>query len=666
MGFIAKPLKLIDFVPEGRKGKHLPLKKLAEDNIFLGMLLSTLKKEKNMGNVLIFNWPETNTMIDLLYASGYVDRIHSFDDFADDINVFWDLIDCARDTFLVESGKINRGVVATCFLYDRLRHSHVFTERFKTNPHSPFRLLGKKKLLALLANDKVRRTNFFYLSYAHNRNMDFVLPLGNDVINERIIITMSRHRIYEGNAYTSRNIVEKFGDLFIEPAKFRSHADFTGMQLHHAIGQVMERFTDDENYRRCTMKFLFDVYQDLVIDFPQHHFFADNDLYSTEVVLNGDTPNKLAAGFKLVVAGRDEEIPAYRRVLFFVNRNEHRTASGRCIYLRSVDFSHIIDDKWRMIMMNYAQYRILQGNYEYNDLTNTIGDYIDECKYSASRYHISADDLIEIKSRLAFRKDLKTQTKNVMLCKLRRFVRWAERREYITVEDGALNEITNFRDRYTPAPHSLQGIDIKALDRAFLELGKKRGRYLLSREIFHIQLNSEARAGEIVSLLVEDLHFMADGGCLAIHKAKNAGYDSNERIYDNEAADHLRKAMELSRETRKECPGSGMNRHVFLYKNDKACHSPFEVMSINRYNWDLREACKLAGIKSFHSGNVRDTTITGLKKMSKAKNLGERVTKAIVGHSNKVSANAYYDIDFRDVIDAAKGVVLGTITLEKD
>lgn len=666
MGFIAKPLKLIDFVPEARKGKHLSLKKLAEDNLFLGKLLSTMKTEKNMGNVLFFNWPETNTMVELLYASGYVDRIHSFDDFADDINIFWDLIDCARDVFLVESGKTNRGVVATCFLYDRLRHSHVFTDRFKTNPHSPFRLLGKKKLLVLLADNKVRRTNFFYLPYASNRNMDFVLPLGNDVVNERIIITMSRHRIYEGNAYTSRSIVQKFGDLFIEPAKFRSHADFTGTQLHHAIGQVMERFTDDENYRRCTMKFLFDVYQDLVIDFPKHNFFVDNNLYSTEVILNGDTPNKLAAGFKLVVAGRDEEIPAYRKALFIVDRNEHRTASGRCMYLRSVDFSHIVDDKWRMIMMNYAQYRILQGNYEYVDLSNVIEDYIDECKYSASRYHISTDDIIEIKSRLAFRKDLKTNTKNGMLCRVRRFINWAQRRGYITVEDGALNEATNFRDRYSPEPRSLQGIDIKALDRAFRKLGKKHKHYLLSCEVFHIQLNSEARVGEIISLLVEDVHFMADGGCRVTHKAKNAGHDSNERIYSNKAADHLRKAMELSREDRKKCPGSGMNRHIFVYNNGRTCHSLFAVMSTNRYNWDLRDACKLAGIKPISSGNVRDTAISGMKKMSQAKNLDARVTQAIVGHKDRVSANAYYDIDFRDVVKAAKSVVLGKLTIEED
>lgn len=665
MGFIAKPLKLIDFVPEGRKGKHLPLMKLAEDNLFLGKLLSTLKTEKNMGE-LYFNWLETSAMVELLYASGYVDRIHSFEDFADDINVFWDLVDCARDVFLVESGKANRGIMATCFIYDRLRHSHIFTTKFKTNPHSPYRLLGKRKLFTLLADNRVRRTNFFYISYACNRNMDFVLPLENDVINERIIISMSRHRIYEGNAYTSRNIVEKFGDLFIEPKKFHGYADFNGTQLHHAIGQIMARFTDDENYRRCSMKFLFDVYQDLVMDYPKHDFFADNDLYSTEVILSGDTANKLAAGFKLVVAGRDEEIPAYRKVLFVVNRNEYRTASGRSIYLRSVDFSHIIDDQWRMIMMNYAQYRILQGNYEYVDLSNVIEDYIDEHKYSASRYHISVLDMVEIKTRLAFRNNLKTGTKNSMLCSVRRFVRWAERRGYLTVEAKALSEATNFRDRYTPEPRSIQGINIKAIDTALSELGRKHGHYLLSREIFHIQLNSEARIGEIISLLVEDLHFLAGGGCCVIHKAKNAGYDPNERIYSTEAAGHLLNALALSREDRKACPGSGMNRHVFVYNNGKACHSLFAVMSTNRYNWDLRDACKLAGIEPISSGNVRDTAMTGMKKMSKEKNFSDQVARAFVGHKDKVSTNAYYDIDFRDVMAAARGVVLGKITLEED
>lgn len=666
MGFIAKPLDLIDYIPKGRKNKHLPLLKLADDNPFLGQLLATLKAEKNMGEVLMFNWPETNTMVELLYASGYVDKIHSFDDFADDVNVFWDLVDCARDVFLVETGKTNRGIVATCFLYDRLRHSHIFTERFQKDPHSPFRLLGKRKLLALLANDKVRRNNFFYLQYASNRYMEFVLPLGNDIINERIIITMLRHRIYEGNAYTSRSIVERFGDLFIEPTKFCSNADFNGTQLHHAIDQILLRFTEDENYRRCTMKFLFDVYQDLVMDFPKHDFFADNDLYSTEIILSGDTANKLAAGFKLVVAGREDEIPAYRKVLFIVNRNEYRTATGRSIYLRSVDFSHIIDDKWRMIMMNYAQYRILEGNYEYIDLSNVIEDYIDECKYTASRYHISVNDMIEIKARLAFRSDLKTGTKNGMLCRVRRFVNWAVRRGYLTVEAGALKEAANFRDRYTPEPRSIQGINIKAIDKALTELGRKHKHYLLTREIFHIQLNSEARIGEIISLLVDDLHFMEDGGCRVVHKAKNAGYDPNERIYSTEAAGHLLKAMDLSREARRACPGLGMNRHVFVYNNGKTCHSLFSVMSTNRYNWDLRDACKLAGIEPVSSGNVRDTAMTGMKKMSKEKNLSDQITRAFVGHKDKVSTNAYYDIDFRDVMEAARGVSLGTIELEED
>ena len=666
MGFIAKPLKLIDYVPVGRQDKHLPLLKLTQDNLFLGRLMSTLKAENNMGDVLIFNWPETNTMIDLLYASGYVDKLHSFEDFADDINIFWDLIDCARENFITENGKRNRGVVATCFLFDRLRHSHVFTKRFMDNPHSPYQLLGKKKLLNFLADNNVKRTNFFYLRYACNRFMEFVLPLNNHIINERIIITMSRHRIYEGNAFTSRAIVQGFGDLFMNPEKFHSYADFNGAQLHYTIGQIMDRFVGESNLCRCTMKFLFDVYQDLVTDYPKHDFFVDNNLYSTELVLSGDVANKLAAGFKLVAAGRDEELPAYRKVMFIVDRNEYRTSSGRSVYLRSVDFSHILDDGWRRIMMNYAQHCVLEGNFQYNNVLHVIGDYINENKSSANRYHISKADATEIKTRIVFRNELKTAAKNNYLFLFRHFIRWADRRGYLSVEDGALSKASNVRDRYCPEPHSVQGIDIKKIDDALTQLGNKSKRYLLSREAFHIQLNSETRAGEILSLLTGDIHFLEDGGCLVNHRAKNAGDELNERIFSTIATDHLRKAMEISREERMSCPGEKMRKHIFLYKNEKSSRALYAVMSVNRYNIDIQDACRLAGIKPITSGNVRDTTITGLKKMANEKKLDWRVTNALVGHSKKISANAYYDIDFRDVIKAAKSVILGTITIEED
>ena len=457
-------------------------------------------------------------------------------------------------------------------------------------------------------------------------------------------------------------VVEGFENWFLEPENIKGYRDFTSAQFGNACKYIDTNWSDDVKAREYRYKLLFDVWSDIIMDYPKHNFFEDSYLYNTELILNGYTALNLARGYKLVVVGLNEEIPPYGLIQFVVMRDELRTASGRRYCQRSFDTTMIQDLHWRKAVVNYAAYCITNGNRQYVHLITPLLQLIEHKRenFNRNKYNITGEDLYWMKMQLYHRSNIVTATKSTMFNGLKTFFRYAEKMGYITVAERDLKRIKSISTRYVPKSHSLSMQEITAIDEAFDALAPEALHYRYSKIIFHIQLNSEARIGEICSILLDTITFNEDGTCSIREKIKNNGRDIMLREYNTLATGLIRDAMELSREIRQSCPVGGPRESIFLYTNDHHNSNHFSIMDVGRFNEDLDEACKTANVSHFSSGNIRDTTMTARKRLARKVGLTDMETGAFVGHVDKTSTNSYVDMDFREVLQATRGLNIGT------
>ena len=639
------------------------IQKLDETNHFLAILITSVGRNPKGERNPYFTAREIKHLARICVILGLEKTITSMKGF-DDVDLFWNMIEEARKmgNELHWSGYPS-AVYSVCYFYNRLRLTGVFSEEFIEDDHSPYYMLGKERLLELLARQETNHDTYFSLcSHPGYRRPVCIMTYKSSYLRDRVIKTLRVHRICDDNDGVNVSVVEGFEGWFNDPDNIHGYKDFTSARLSEACAHIDKTWPDDVKAREYRYKFLFDIWSDIIMDYPKHNFFEDSYLYNTELILNGFTALNLARGYKLVVVGLNEEIPPYGLIQFVVARDELRSASGRRYCQRSFDTTMIKDLRWRKAVINYAAYCITNGNRQYVHVITPLLQLLQHKQetFSKDRYNVSGEELYWMKMQLYHRSNIVTATKSTIFNGIKTFLRYADRMGYVTVEKRDLKRIKSISTKYIPNSHSLSMQEITAIDEAFDTLASKSLHYRYSKIIFHIQLNSEARIGEICSILLDTLTFHEDGTCSIYEKVKNNGRDMMLREYNTLATGLIREAMEISRDIRQTCPVGGPRESIFLYTNDNHNVNHFSIMDVIRYNGDLSEACKVANVSHFSSGNVRDTTMTARKRLARKVGLTDMETGAFVGHVEKVSTNSYEDMDFRDVLQATRGFNIGT------
>ncbi len=656
MGQKGYPLTLVNIPSELNL-----MQELYQKNHYLAVLITSVRHYPDGERNVSFTTREIKNLARICTALNLELTVSSMKDF-DCVELFWDMIDEARIiTKEPHWSGYQSAVYAVCFFYNRLRLTDVFSEDFKEDEHSPYYLLGKDRLLQLLERPEIDRRTFFSMRTSPRRRRAIaILSYKSDYLRERVMQTVRKHRICDSNDSINVNIVEDFENWFLEPESIYGYEDFTAERLGEACRHINATWPNDIKAREYRYKFLFDVWGDVILDYPNHDFFEGSYLYNTEIVLNGRTASNLAKGYKLVPVGLHKEIPPYGLIQFVVAHDELRSASGKPYSHRRFDATTIKDLHWRQAVVNYAAHCIANGSRNYTSIMHLLQQFIEYKKTSKEPYRITGQDIIWIKMQIYHRDYIKTPTKSTIFNGIKSFFRYAREMGYISAEERDIKRIKSISARYVPDPHSLSMYDINALDEAFDKLASIGLHYRYSKIIFHIQLNSEARAGEICSVLVDSITFHPDGTCSVYEKIKNNGKRMMMREYNTCATDLFREAMDLSREIRQTCPVGGPKNCVFLYTNDIQAPNPFAIMDIGRYNKDLHEACGIANTgRRYSSGNVRDTTLTARKRFARRLGLTDLETGAFVGHVERTSTNSYIDMDFREVLRAARGINIG-------
>ena len=628
-------------------------------NPYLLGLIDRTRKEMSR-RVRGFGYMEACQMIRLLDRSGYSSRLHSNRDFQD-AKIFWNLMDHARQMQL-ESGD-TRAIRAVNILYENLDKHGAFGDRFKNHPKSPYKYLRKIDFFDMMCNEYTHSSDVFIINYSRkNDPIVLILPYRNTFLRSVVVESFERDQCKDTTTKDETRALCNMEDIFGPYAEtIRSLDDFRSEVLTYAKNHIMERYSDDERMRVKFMKHLWCIFRHAVKSDPQRDLFMDSVLWHSQLILSYRIPILIAQGYTPVIVEGMGDIPAYEKVIFVYSNGERFGADSNGYGMFCIDFSEIKSDLYRWLAINF----IASTDQRRHPIVVSFLHWL-ECMKESSGYKYSKKDWIYADELCSFRTlvSLKTANKSSRNSYLRcivTFLRWAAGTQRLHLQKGVFRYFPAFKQRYNPKPRSLNSSERKSLEDALIRLSARDPRYLLTLNIFLITLRSDIRAGQLCALDLSRMIWNDNGTSSYISRVKNRGGGMVRTDFSRTATSLIRDAMKLTEEARSVCPVDGLQTCLYLYKGLRPTDRHIAVMNITRYNDDLRDACREAGIDHISSGNVRDTRQTAVARFARKHNLNEAQTATLTRHANRTSLNSYVDLHVEDLLTAAESISLGTI-----
>lgn len=599
-------------------------------------------------------------LVEMLDETGYTDRLRSDAD-VQDPSVFWDLMDCARRRQL-ESGN-NRAIRALVFLYENMDKCGTLTDGFKTAEKTPYVFLRKASFLKKLCTEYTCSEDVYIIEYCRlHLPLMLILPYKNPFLRTVVVDAFrdgqSRYTVSQNDARELCSMEEVFGPY---AGTIGCLDDLNANVLSYAKDFIMRKYADNAKLREKYMKHLWCIFRYAVISNPGRAYFEGSHLWNATLIINHRVPLQIAKGYVPVIVESYGSIPAYEKVLFVYTNGEHFGANGVSYGMFAIDFSRIRTELYRWLAVNYIAFTdqrrrpvVLQFLHWLEERKATPG-------YAHARMDwIYADELGSFRQVIAA-KTRNGSSRNAYITMLVGFIRWIAGTERIHLQKGIFRYFESFKYRYRPRPRSLNVCRKNAIAAALKELAEDDPRYHLTLNLFLILLRSDIRAGQLCSLDLRRMTWNEDGTSSYLSIVKNRGADMVMTKFTKRCTALLRETADLTEEIRRGCPVDGPKTCLCLYRGIRKTDDEIAVMNIERFNEDLKTACRKASVPCISSGNIRDTRQTAVTKYAHKHNLNDAQVATLTKHAQRTSLNSYIDLHIEDLLFAADDITLGTI-----
>lgn len=635
---------------------------MATKNPFLADIIEqTRERFKNYRGH--FGYHEAKAMFRGFEATGAVEYIKGMSDFDKHAELFWQLCDYFKQE--QKDGIGTRGLNAVRVFYHDLNKRKVFSETFAKADKSPLDHLKRGDLSVFLKGEFENSEDTFIINYQKEAKtyllaLNFKSKTIQHAALKAIEISRRRSERCKDDMVIAKESESWFGE---RPEEIQDYTDFNARRLVDAMDIVRSKYEGKRLLK--AMNFLFDMYAALIREHPKYDFFKDSYLWNSQIVLDQRVPIQMCHGYKMVVMGRESNLPGYEKILFCANNMDRLSANGHRFGMHACDLSSIKTEYYRMILVNYGAAKFSVGI----DRACTFFKWLELKKERCSKHGVNFKS-VSIEETAGYRAYVtqrlhQPESRNRLLGGAKTVIHWAASMGYLDVEKGAMEDFSLFKTIYHPNQRCLSRQELDTLEASLEELGKTDVRCFLALHIFRIQLFVDTRAGEICSISLNRLRFKQDGTSTYISTyeslEKNAGKEMVKIRYSKAATKVILEAIDATKEIRSKCPIDGPGDCLFLYDAGETWGHGFKVMVTDTYNSALAKACEYAGIEKITSGNIRDTYMTAVARFGHKHGLTELQKAVLTKHATKVSTRHYVDINLDEFLRASDGIVLGTI-----
>ena len=632
-----------------------------KENPYLLGLIERARTTKPLGNRR-FGYMEAEYTMRLFRETGYIATLHTDDDMQDPL-VFWKMLETAKD--IQRKEKTDRAIRGLVFLYENLDKKKTLDERFMNAEKTPYNFIRRNSFVRRLCAEEYKDSSeIFIVDYnrSHLPIMVF-LPYRNEILRRMVIDSVkrdaSRYKLNQSEFKEIFRMEELFGPY---ADRIKSPMDLNTDMLNYAKDSIMKQFAGNLKKRMELMKLLWSLFRHAVMKYPDKNFFADSYLWNSTLIINHRVPFFIARGYIPVLMESSGSIPPYKKLMYIITNGEYHGASGKTYGYYCLDNSKIRTELYRWLVANYIPSKDMRKHAIVASFLIWLEDIKEKPGHSNPYIdRITANELASYKNVIA----LKTRngaSRNVYIGTLTTFIRWAAETKKIRIQQNVFRYFDTFNIKTRPNPSSLTTVNKSVIEASLLELAEKDPRFLLTLNIFRITLRSDIRTGQLCSLDLSRMTWKEDGTSEYYSRVKNRGVTMVKTYFTKTVTKLLREAETLTEDIRKGCPIDGPRTQLYIYKGIRSVDADVNVMTIQRYNKDLRAACEHANLeKHITSGNVRDTRQTAVAKFARNHNLDDMQIATLTKHKLRSSLNSYSDMHIEDLLEEAEKISLGSV-----
>lgn len=384
--------------------------------------------------------------------------------------------------------------------------------------------------------------------------------------------------------------------------------------------------------------------------------------YPVSVLSRARLAKDLFDGYRTVLYNQMDSVPTIDKWLLLPNGEEKKSTQLTSESVISIDFTIIQNKRFRQLVKKWfwaSTSSIITSSREVRKIAMFLNMFFPDNK---EFFDITQTICANYKSYVQA-KWPKTETRNNYIYPILSFIRYLDDYTHIIVEKECYLYLVNRGSLNQKGAVGVKNEHLEQIAGYINDHKNDNHNSYCFYIMFHIALNTEFRASQIVSLPSNCIKESMKANEFVINtNMKQSGYESVDQPCARVVKDIIFAYLNATDDYRSNLP-SNLRKYLFIHEDITGkIQTPFNASQFSKY---IKNVCEKLGLPRYTAKNLRITYITNAKAYAQRKGLSDLTLLRITNHANMDTINNHYiQEQIIDALQATIGVVIGNVNID--
>ena len=444
-----------------------------------------------------------------------------------------------------------------------------------------------------------------------------------------------------------------------------SYKDINDKVFWNQINFYKKLYGEDETYLVSSIEAVCHFYRWVITHYSNYNFFQNSKTLTNELIQNNALVKNINRNAYFTTYGIEEDLKDKPLICFIIkNFDSYSTRINKISHI-VIDSSQVHNSYYRTVLNKYIQknQKIIIGKSFYSYILESL-HFLESIK-SEKDYpnknlnYLNTQEAILIRNFVESNMPKRTLTTlNNNIGAVRRFLKWCNSNNYITVDTTFFDYLSQFEEPNKYYGKAIPDEDIKKISNEFIKLCKENENNLIYYAIFIILLETEFRASQVCALTTSALQPTLKKDQFYLYS--NTKTTNGKKIQQPiclATKSILSKVMDLTEPLRNETVQKSAKNLIFLYKRNNSTIRPINVA---RFTKIFKKVCSNAKVKEYNTKYLRDTHMTKAFEYILKSGKSDLEMGLLSKHSViDITKHHYIEIELTKMLESIYQVTLG-------
>ena len=401
-------------------------------------------------------------------------------------------------------------------------------------------------------------------------------------------------------------------------------------------------------------------YRFLVAKYDEYDIFANSQSMTKTAIFFKRLSHLLESGYHVVKYDYNNRCNQYDKILYILSGSDRLSTKLAQEDFFAIDYSEIKFDKYKEMAKDWMYESGLIASkrfelYHVINCMNMIYDY--KLANKNKRFtHFTREEAMAIKKYVAKRYQSQA-SRNGEIQTVRRFLKWANERDLITVEPLLFDYLQGEDRKRGRGGSVVPEEDLIKLNNELLNRSKQSTKSFMAYVIFHLLLQTEFRVSQICNLKIDCIRPSIKNKQYIIKTNSKVSYGGVDSYVVSELTYKLlMDAIDAASDIRDNTVNESIKDYVFIYKSVDIDRKYSKTI----FRDELKYACDAANIPRYNAANLRDTHMTKAYEFILKSDRSSLDMSMLSKHRSLDTTKSHYiDIELEKMLEASYGVTIG-------